>query len=143
MTSNLGSQYLIDDEIENQQKKALVMDSVRAAFKPEFVNRLDSIVVFDALTEAELSQIVDLNIDRLSERLEQKRLNIGVTPAARAWLAKNGYDPVFGARPLRRLMQQQIDDQLANLILAGNIADGSNVRVDVQGDSLSVEPFEI
>jgi len=143
MTSNLGSQYLIDDEIENQQKKALVMDSVRAAFKPEFVNRLDSIVVFDALTEAELSQIVDLNIDRLSERLEQKRLNIGVTPAARAWLAKNGYDPVFGARPLRRLMQQQIDDQLANLILAGNIADGSNVRVDVQGESLSVEPFEI
>ena len=143
MTSNLGSQYLIDDEIENQQKKALVMDSVRAAFKPEFVNRLDSIVVFDALTEAELSQIVDLNIDRLSERLEQKRLNIGVTPAARAWLAKNGYDPVFGARPLRRLMQQQIDDQLANLILAGDIADGSNVRVDVQGESLSVEPFEI
>ena len=143
MTSNLGSQYLIDDEIENRQKKALVMDSVRAAFKPEFVNRLDSIVVFDALTEAELSEIVDLNIDRLSERLEQKRLNIGVTPAARAWLAKNGYDPVFGARPLRRLMQQQIDDQLANLILAGNIADGSNVRVDVQGESLSVEPFEI
>jgi ATPases with chaperone activity, ATP-binding subunit len=119
------------------------MDTVRAAFKPEFINRLDSIVVFDALTQEELSQIVDLNIDRLSERLEQRRLNIGVTPAARNWLAKNGYDPVFGARPLRRLMQQQIDDQLANLLLAGEISDGANVRVDVGDDGLTVEPFEI
>ena len=143
MTSNLGSQYLIDDELEQSQKKAMVMETVRSAFKPEFINRLDSIVVFDALTEAELSQIVDLNIDRLSERLEQKRLNIGVTPAARAWLAKHGYDPVFGARPLRRLMQQQIDDQLANLLLSGEITDGANVRVDVEGDGLVVTPFEM
>ena len=143
MTSNLGSQYLIDDELEQSQKKAMVMETVRSAFKPEFINRLDSIVVFDALTEAELSQIVDLNIDRLSERLEQKRLNIGVTPAARAWLAKHGYDPVFGARPLRRLMQQQIDDQLANLLLSGEITDGANARVDVEGDGLAVTPFEM
>ena len=143
MTSNLGSQYLIDDELEQSQKKAMVLETVRSAFKPEFINRLDSIVVFDALTEAELSQIVDLNIDRLSERLEQKRLNIGVTPAARAWLAKHGYDPVFGARPLRRLMQQQIDDQLANLLLSGEITDGANVRVDVEGDGLAVTPFEM
>ena len=143
MTSNLGSQYLIDDELEQSQKKAMVLETVRSAFKPEFINRLDSIVVFDALTEAELSQIVDLNIDRLSERLEQKRLNIGVTPAARAWLAKHGYDPVFGARPLRRLMQQQIDDQLANLLLSGEITDGANARVDVEGDGLAVTPFEM
>ena len=143
MTSNLGSQYLIDDELEQSQKKGMVMETVRSAFKPEFVNRLDSIVVFDSLTEAELSQIVDLNIDRLIERLEQKRLNIGVTPEARAWLARNGFDPVFGARPLRRLMQQQIDDQLANLLLSGEITDGANVRVDVDGDGLSVKPFAV
>lgn len=143
MTSNLGSQFLIDDELSPEQKKQNVMDTVRAAFKPEFINRLDSIVVFDALTEAELSQIVDLNVDRLSERLEQRRLTIGVTPAARNWLAKHGYDPVFGARPLRRLMQQQIDDQLANLLLAGEISDGSNVRVDVGEEGLTVEPFEV
>ena len=143
MTSNLGSHFLIDEELAADEKKQRVMDTVRASFKPEFINRLDSIVVFDALTEAELSQIVDLNVDRLSERLEQRRLNIGVTPAARNWLAKNGYDPVFGARPLRRLMQQQIDDQLANLLLAGEISDGSNVRVDVSNDGLKVEPFEV
>ena len=143
MTSNLGSQFLIDEELTKDQKKQNVMDTVRAAFKPEFINRLDSIVVFDALTEIELSQIVDLNVDKLSERLEQRRLKIGVTPDARNWLAKHGYDPVFGARPLRRLMQQQIDDQLANLLLAGEITDGANVRVDVGEEGLRVEPFEI
>ena len=143
MTSNLGSQFLIDEELTKDQKKQNVMDTVRSAFKPEFINRLDSIVVFDALTESELSQIVDLNVDRLSERLEQRRLNIGVTPAARNWLARNGYDPVFGARPLRRLMQQQIDDQLANLLLSGEISDGANVRVDIGEQGLKLEPFEV
>jgi ATP-dependent Clp protease ATP-binding subunit ClpB len=130
LTSNLGSQFLIDQELDAAQKKEAVLTMVRGHFKPEFLNRLDDIVVFQALDRAELGQIVELNIDRLTERLAEKRLQLAVTPAARAWLAEKGYDPIYGARPLRRLMQQQIDDQLANLILAGSIHDGSLVKVD-------------
>ena len=136
MTSNLGSQFLIDQELTQEQKSAAVMETVRTAFKPEFLNRLDDIVLFDSLSVQELSFIVDLNIDKLSERLEDKRLSLGVTPAARLWLAENGYDPVYGARPLRRLMKREIDDRLANLLLAGELVDGSQVVVDVaQGKS--------
>jgi ATP-dependent Clp protease ATP-binding subunit ClpB len=130
LTSNLGSQFLIDPELDDSQKKEAVLAAVRASFKPEFLNRLDDIVVFQTLDRTELGQIVELNIDRLTERLSEKRLELAVTPAARAWLADKGYDPIYGARPLRRLMQQQIDDQLANLILAGSIHDGSLVKVD-------------
>ena len=130
LTSNLGSQFLIDPELDDSQKKEAVLAAVRASFKPEFLNRLDDIVVFQTLDRTELGQIVELNIDRLTQRLSEKRLELAVTPAARAWLADKGYDPIYGARPLRRLMQQQIDDQLANLILAGSIHDGSLVKVD-------------
>lgn len=141
MTSNIGSQFLIDPELSAEQKRQGVLDMVRASFKPEFLNRLDDIVIFDALTMEELGSIVDLQVDRLTERLEQRRLTLGVTPAARLWLAEHGYDPVYGARPLRRLMQKEIDDRLANLILAGEVADGSLVRVDVapDKDSLAME----
>jgi ATP-dependent Clp protease ATP-binding subunit ClpB len=132
LTSNLGSQFLIDPELDDAQKKEAVLGMVRAHFKPEFLNRLDDIVVFSALDKSELGQIVELNIDRLSSRLGEKRLQLAVTPAARSWLADTGFDPIYGARPLRRLMQQQIDDQLANLILAGEISDGSMVLVDYQ-----------
>lgn len=144
MTSNLGSQYLVDPDVDHVTKESLVMDAVRSNFKPEFVNRLDDIVIFSALTESELASIVDINIDRLATRLEPRRLTVGVTPQARAWLAKNGYDPIYGARPLRRLMQQQIDDQLANLLLAGKIADGATVRVDINSgsDGLQLAPFD-
>ena len=142
LTSNLGSQFLIDQEITDEQKREGVMAMVRGHFKPEFLNRLDDIVIFSALDRSELGQIVELNIDRLSKRLEQRRLQLAVTPAARTWLADRGYDPIYGARPLRRLMQQQIDDKLANLLLAGTITDGSLVRVDVAEDgvALIVEP---
>jgi ATP-dependent Clp protease ATP-binding subunit ClpB len=142
LTSNLGSQFLIDPELTESQKTEGVMSMVRGHFKPEFLNRLDDIVIFSALDRSELGQIVELNIDRLSHRLEQRRLQLAVTPAARAWLADKGYDPIYGARPLRRLMQQQIDDKLANLLLAGTIHDGSLVRVDVAQDgvALIVEP---
>ena len=139
MTSNLGSQFLIDSELSDDQKRQAVMDMVRASFKPEFLNRLDDIVLFDALSKEELGSIVDLQIDRLTSRLEQRRLTLGVTPNARLWLAEHGYDPVYGARPLRRLMQKEIDDKLANLLLAGVIADGSFVRVDVAGDSQGLQ----
>ena len=145
LTSNLGSQFLVDPALDDAQKREAVMTMVRSHFKPEFLNRLDDIVVFQTLDRAELGQIVELNIDRLTERLEQKRLQLAVTPAARAWLAEKGYDPSFGARPLRRLMQSQIDDQLANLILAGSIHDGSLVKVDFDGVSqgLSVTTGEV
>ena len=145
LTSNLGSQFLIEPELDEKAKRDGVLAMVRAHFKPEFLNRLDDIVVFSALDRTELAQIVDLNIDRLVTRLEQRRLQLGVTPSARGWLADRGYDPIYGARPLRRLMQQQIDDQLASLLLAGTVHDGSLVRVDVaaDGESLTVEPFEV
>jgi len=143
LTSNLGSQFLVDPDLTDAQKNEAVLATVRSAFKPEFLNRLDDIVVFSALSIAELGQIVELNIERLGRRLSERRLQLAVTPAARSWLAENGYDPIYGARPLRRLMQQQIDDQLANLILAGTVTDGSAVRVDVAEDNsgLKVEAW--
>jgi ATP-dependent Clp protease ATP-binding subunit ClpB len=143
LTSNLGSQYLIDPELSPEEKREAVLALVRQAFKPEFLNRLDDVVIFDALSKEELGSIVELNIDRLADRLSQRRLELGVTPAARLWLADHGYDPVYGARPLRRLMQREIDDKLAQLLLAGKIADGAQLRVDVAegAEGLQVEPF--
>ncbi|MFB2557227.1 ATP-dependent Clp protease ATP-binding subunit [Herbiconiux liangxiaofengii] len=141
LTSNLGSQYLVDPALPAAAAKELVLDAVRAAFKPEFVNRLDDIVVFSALSEDDLAQIVSLYVDRLSRRLASRRLALAVTPDARAWLASHGYDPVYGARPLRRLMQHEIDDRLARALLAGSVRDGDTVRVDVaaSGEGLTVE----
>jgi len=131
LTSNLGSQFLIDPDLEENQKREAVLAMVRSSFKPEFLNRLDDVIIFDALSKEELGFIVDLNIDKLTKRLEERRLTLGVSPAARLWLAEHGYDLVYGARPLRRLMQKEIDDRLANLLLAGEVTDGSFVRVDV------------
>ncbi|NCV80642.1 MAG: AAA family ATPase [Actinobacteria bacterium] len=134
MTSNLGSQFLIAEDLNDSQRREAVLEMVRTSFKPEFLNRLDDVVIFDALSKEELGSIVDLQVERLMVRLEAKRLTLGVTPAARLWLAEHGYDPVYGARPLRRLMQREIDDKLANLLLAGEVEDGSFVRVDVSAD---------
>ncbi|MGK9149209.1 AAA family ATPase [Plantibacter flavus] len=140
LTSNLGSQYLVDPSLSIEQKEEAVQQLVRQAFKPEFINRLDDIVVFQALSEEELGQIVELYIDRLQRRLGERRLHLAVTPDARAWLAERGYDPLYGARPLRRLMQREIDDRLARAILDGTIHDGDTVRVGLaaDGDSLTV-----
>ncbi len=145
LTSNLGSQFLIDQELTPQEREAGVMALVRASFKPEFINRLDDVIVFSTLDRNELGQIVELNIDRLSARLAERRLQLAVTPSARGWLAEHGYDPIYGARPLRRLMQQQIDDKLANLLLSGAVADGSMVMVDVAPDQseLSVQSADL
>ncbi|MFB2599008.1 ATP-dependent Clp protease ATP-binding subunit [Herbiconiux sp. P17] len=134
LTSNLGSQFLVDPTLSLDEKEAAVQGMVRQAFKPEFVNRLDDIVVFQALTQEDLAQIVSLYVDRLSRRLSQRRLLLAVTPDARSWLAERGYDPIYGARPLRRLMQHEIDDQLATALLSGTVRDGDTVRVDVAGD---------
>ncbi|MFZ7086638.1 ATP-dependent Clp protease ATP-binding subunit [Curtobacterium sp. RRHDQ10] len=140
LTSNLGSQFLTDRSLPAEAREDAVMDLVRQAFKPEFVNRLDDIVVFDALSEDDLGQIVSLYVDRLARRLSDRRLELAVTPSARAWLAERGYDPAYGARPLRRLMQRQIDDKLARALLAGDVRDGDTVLVDVaeDGDGLTV-----
>jgi ATP-dependent Clp protease ATP-binding subunit ClpB len=139
MTSNLGSQFLIAEDLEEHQRSEAVMEMVRSSFKPEFLNRLDDVVIFDSLTKEELGSIVDLQVERLMVRLESKRLTLGVTPAARLWLAEHGHDPVYGARPLRRLMQREIDDRLANLLLAGEVEDGSFVRVDVPEDQQALK----
>ncbi|WIB64089.1 AAA family ATPase [Curtobacterium sp. MCBD17_040] len=145
LTSNLGSQFLTDPLLGAAEREESVRAMVQQAFRPEFVNRLDDIVVFQALTTDDLGQIVSLSVDRLATRLTDRRLELAVTPSARTWLAERGYDPVYGARPLRRLMQRQIDDQLARALLAGDVRDGDTVRVDVadDGESLTVEPFVV
>ncbi|RAY14889.1 ATP-dependent chaperone ClpB [Actinomadura craniellae] len=142
MTSNLGSQFLVDPALEGPAKRDAVMNAVRAAFKPEFLNRLDDVILFDALSTAELTKIVDLQVERLATRLADRRLTLTVTDAAREWLALTGYDPLYGARPLRRLVQTAIGDQLARELLSGEIHDGDEVVVDrsPDADALTVTP---
>jgi ATP-dependent Clp protease ATP-binding subunit ClpB len=140
LTSNLGSQFLVDPLSTEEEKKEQVLEVVRASFKPEFLNRLDDLVVFSALTKAELERIARLQIDRLARRLADRRLALEVTDAALAWLADEGNDPAYGARPLRRLIQTAIGDRLAKEILAGEVKDGDTVRVDAFGDGLIVGP---
>jgi ATP-dependent Clp protease ATP-binding subunit ClpB len=143
LTSNLGSQILTDQSVDWEDRESAVQDLVRQAFKPEFVNRLDDIVVFAPLTTDDLGQIVSLYVDRLAKRLADRRLELAVTPDARAWLAERGFDPIYGARPLRRLMQHEIDDKLARALLAGEIADGDTVKVDFEGDGLVVSRMDV
>ena len=138
LTSNLGSPILIDPTLTIEQKRDAVNGLVRQAFKPEFVNRLDDIVIFQALTQDDLAQIVELAVFALQRRLKDRRLTLAVTPDARAWLAERGYDPVFGARPLRRLIQSEIQDRLAMAILSGGVRDGDLVRVDAAADGSSL-----
>jgi ATP-dependent Clp protease ATP-binding subunit ClpB len=139
LTSNLGSQHLMDPSptsggetpesaLDGQREKVLA--TVRSVFRPEFLNRLDDIVVFSALSQDELAKVAELQIDSLRRRLEDRRLTLDVTPGALAWLAAEGNDPAYGARPLRRLIQTAIGDQLARELLAGEVRDGDTVRVD-------------
>ena len=138
LTSNLGSQFLIDPTLSDEQKRSSVMEIVRASFKPEFLNRLDDIVMFEPLGTEELTSIVDLQIAAIQKRLTERRMTLSVSPAAKDWLVLNGFDPIYGARPLRRLVQTAVGDQLAKAILAGTINDGDTVNVDVVGETLSV-----
>jgi ATP-dependent Clp protease ATP-binding subunit ClpB len=134
LTSNLGSSVLVGEILTDELKRDAVMAAVREHFKPEFLNRLDDIVVFDALTTEDLTRIVDIQIAALSTRLASRRLTLEVSAAAREWLALNGYDPLYGARPLRRLVQTSIGDALAKALLAGEIRDGQTVHVDALAD---------
>ncbi len=142
-TSNLGSQFMVDQTLDAKTKEESVMDVVRAAFKPEFLNRLDDVVMFDALSREDLARIVDLQIDAMQQRLSDRRIVLDITPAASDYLAQEGYDPAFGARPLRRLVQRTIGDGLAKEILAGEVRDGDTVRVDTaESGGLSIVPVE-
>ncbi|HCS60980.1 MAG TPA: ATP-dependent chaperone ClpB [Microbacterium sp.] len=134
LTSNIGSPILIDPTLSSDEKRESVQALVRQAFKPEFINRLDDIVIFQSLTEEDLAQIVELSVDHLQARLRERRLTLAVTPDARSWLAERGYDPVFGARPLRRLIQTEVQNKLATALLSGGVRDGDTVRVDVAVD---------
>ncbi len=138
MTSNLGSAFLMDPGLDSDGRREAVMSAVRAAFKPEFVNRLDDVVVFEPLSSEELARIVDLQVALLARRLADRRLDLEVTAAAREWLALAGFDPVYGARPLRRLVQTEIGDRLARSILGGEVRDGAVVLVDVATDGTSL-----
>ncbi len=143
MTSNLGSQFLIDLSMSEENKHEAVMSTVRAAFKPEFLNRLDEVVIFDALSTDELGRIVDLQVASLARRLADRRITLTVTDAAREWLALTGFDPAYGARPLKRLVAKEIGDRLAKLILSGRVLDGQEVVVDSSGiadEGLSLTP---
>ena len=131
LTSNLGSQFLADPDLTPEEKRESVMSVVSAAFRPEFLNRLDATVMFDALTRENLGEIVDLLVASLESRLRERRIGLTVTEPARGWLARVGYDPAFGARPLRRLIQREIGDRLAKLLLSGDVQDGQNVTVDI------------
>jgi ATP-dependent Clp protease ATP-binding subunit ClpB len=131
LTSNLGSAALADAALNERQRRDAVLETVRRHFKPEFLNRLDDLVVFNSLSNKELTAIVDIQIDQLRRRLAARRLELDVTDAAKEWLALGGFDPVYGARPLRRLVQTAIGDQLARRLLAGEITDGDTVRVDL------------
>ncbi|KXZ57293.1 Chaperone protein ClpB [Brevibacterium ravenspurgense] len=143
LTSNLGSQFMVDQTLDAKTKEESVMDVVRTAFKPEFLNRLDDVVMFDALSREDLARIVDLQIDAMQQRLSDRRIVLDITPAASDYLAQEGYDPAFGARPLRRLVQRTIGDGLAKEILAGEVRDGDTVRVDTaESGGLSIVPVE-
>ncbi|MFC6880412.1 MULTISPECIES: ATP-dependent chaperone ClpB [Actinomadura] len=135
LTSNIGSQFLVDPKLENGAKREAVLGAVRESFKPEFLNRLDDVIIFDALSTADLTRIVDLQVDKLAARLADRQLALTVTDAAREWLALTGYDPLYGARPLRRLVQTAIGDQLAKELLAGEVRDGDEVLVDLDEPS--------
>jgi ATP-dependent Clp protease ATP-binding subunit ClpB len=135
LTSNLGSTYIADASLDDRAKRDAVMAAVRASFKPEFLNRLDDVIIFDSLSTSELTQIVDIQVARLAKRLSARRLALTVTTAAKDWLALTGFDPVYGARPLRRLVQSAIGDKLAKALLTGSITDGDEVVVDLAPDA--------
>jgi ATP-dependent Clp protease ATP-binding subunit ClpB len=142
MTSNLGSQYLVElkpgDAVETVRGK--VLDAVKAAFRPEFLNRVDDIIVFDRLQRGNMAAIVDIQLQRLSKLLAEREIVLHLTPAARQWLADEGYDPLYGARPLKRVIQRELQDGLAEEILSGTVSDGMTVTVDVEDNQLALRP---
>lgn len=138
LTSNLGSQFLVEAGLTPEQKRDAVMGEVRHAFKPEFLNRLDETLIFDPLSQDDLARIVDLQVADMAKRLVARRITLVVSEPAKGWLTREGYDPAYGARPLRRTVQREIGDRLARLLLSGEVNDGDTVRVDVSDDLQSL-----
>jgi ATP-dependent Clp protease ATP-binding subunit ClpB len=134
LTSNMGSQFLIDTAMPFEERKKLVLDVVRQQFRPEFLNRLDAMVTFNPLDRAELTRIADIQIDALQKRLTDRRITLDLSDDAKLWLVNRGFDPVYGARPLRRLVQTAIGDKLAVGILSGSVHDGDTVRIETLPD---------
>ena len=139
LTSNTGSQFLVDTSMPFEERKELALGLVRQQFRPEFLNRLDAMVTFEPLDHAVLTRVADIQIDQLQARLDDRRITLEVSDAAKRWLVDRGFDPIYGARPLRRLVQTAIGDQLAKAILSGDVHDGSTVRIDADGDELSLK----
>ena len=139
LTSNLGSQFLIDQEVPFEERKAAVMGVVRQKFRPEFLNRLDSMVTFDPLDKEELARITKIQIDQLQNRLSDRRITLELEPVALAWLVDRGFDPVYGARPLRRLIQTAVGDKLAMALLSGELIDGDTCAITVADDGASLK----
>ena len=136
MTSNLGSDALASGESGEISEQ--VMAAIRSHFRPEFINRIDEIVFFKRLGRDEIDHIVDIQMTRLDKLLADRKLTVDLTEGARTWLANRGYDPVYGARPLKRVIQKELQDPLARLILEGRIRDGETIKVDVEGDALTI-----
>jgi ATP-dependent Clp protease ATP-binding subunit ClpB len=137
MTSNLGSTYIMSlGEGDEEEMRTRVMDALRSNFRPEFLNRIDEIIIFKPLSREQLGEIVDIQLDLINDRLAERQMRLEVTPAARQWLAERGYDPTFGARPLKRLIQREVLDQLARLVLSGDLRDGETAVIDADGDEL-------
>jgi ATP-dependent Clp protease ATP-binding subunit ClpB len=137
MTSNLGSNYIMSlgegDELEMRTR---VMDALRSNFRPEFLNRIDEIIIFKALSQDQIGEIVEIQLDQVNDRLGDRQIHLEVTPAARQWLAERGFEPAFGARPLKRLIQREVLDELARLVLSGDLRDGETVVIDADGNDL-------
>lgn len=139
LTSNIGSRYLSDISLEATTAHEYVNDEVRRTFRPEFLNRLDEIVIFEPLSQSDICQIVDLNIESLNKRIKDRRIVVTVSEDLRRWLSKSGYDVIYGARPLRRLIQREIEDRLAKLIIEGLIHDGQTASFDLSGGAVNAQ----
>ena len=142
LTSNLGAEYLADSKSEeiSDTVRDKVMQAVRRAFRPEFLNRLDDIILFSRLRRADMVHIVDIQVARLAARLSERGIGMSLDNSAREWLAKEGYDPAYGARPLKRVIQRQLQDVLATQLLSGVIADGQSLNISAGRDGLSISP---
>ena len=140
MTSNIGSQYILDisgDDSRYDEMRNRVMEAMRNSFRPEFLNRLDELIIFHSLQKSELRNIVQLQVDRLRQRLTDRKMALKLSSAALDFLAEVGYDPVFGARPLKRAIQRELETQIAKAILRGDFSDGDTIFVDVQNERLA------
>jgi ATP-dependent Clp protease ATP-binding subunit ClpB len=138
MTSNLGSAYILPvGEGSEEQMRERVMDAMRSHFRPEFLNRIDEIVIFRPLSRDQIGEIVEIQMKGVNERLADRQMHLTITPAAEQWLADKGYDPAFGARPLKRVIQREVLDKLARMVLSGELRDGETVTIDADGDHLT------